>query len=178
MKKSVLKPPLDIGHSVLDIGYSAPFKWSEAFRKRRSRARTLPLFSATPWLSTVLILGALYVAHDRMAVTPGVMFDLPPAPLTEGTHAGAATVLMFSVSRETLTGEETLVFFDDERYLIRDDDQFALLTSRITDTAALGRTQEMILLADKNVPHGDVMRFVNLARQAGITRINVAQKPE
>jgi len=178
VKKSVLKPPLDIGHSVLDIGYSAPFKWSEAFRKRRSRARTLPLFSATPWLSTVLILGALHVAHDRMAVTPGVMFDLPPAPLTEGTHAGAATVLMFSVSRETLTGEETLVFFDDERYRIQDDEQFKRLSDRLGERSGIERYQEMLLLADKSVPHGDVMKFVNMARKAGVRHVTVAQKPE
>jgi biopolymer transport protein ExbD len=159
------------------------FNWSQDIRKRRSvyrfgNAWAQSLFAATPWLTVIVIVVALFLAHGRIAVTPGVMFDLPPAPLAEGSQGGGVTVLMFSVSHDTLAGDETLVFFDDERYHLQDDDQFTSLANRIGDTARLERYQEMLLLADKSVPHGDVMRFINLARQAGVKRVNVAQKPE
>ena len=160
----------------------SPFTWSENIRKDRSVYRfggpwIRMVGTIAPWLSAIILIGMLFVVNHRIAITPGVLFDMPPAPFLEGSHSGL-TVLMFSVSRETQTGEETLVFFDDERYLMQDADQIAHLADRISESISIGRHQEMLLLADKRVPHGDVMSFVNMARQAGATRINVAEKPE
>jgi biopolymer transport protein ExbD len=36
----------------------------------------------------------------------------------------------------------------------------------------------LLLLADRQVPHGDVMAAVNLARSAGVQRVNVGVKPD
>jgi biopolymer transport protein ExbD len=169
---------------IIPISKARPaFLWSQDFRKKRSiyrfdNAWAQSLFAATPWLTVILIIAALFLAHGRIAITPGVMFDLPTAPLTEGSQGGGVTVLLFSVSRDTLAGDETLVFFDDERYLIQDESQLTRLAQRLADTAVLERYQEMLLLADKSVPHGDVMQFITLARQSGVKRVTVAQKPE
>ena len=38
--------------------------------------------------------------------------------------------------------------------------------------------RQLLLLADRRVPHGDVVTLVNLARAVGVQRVNVAVKPE
>ena len=164
------------------MGKKTSFTWSQEVRESRTVHRfggalMRTLTTVAPWLSVIIIVAVLFVAHSRIAVTPGVVFDLPPAPFLEGTQAGL-TVLMFSVSRETQAGEETLVFFDDERYLIQDEEQIARLANRISASISIERHDDVLLLADKRVPHGDVMQFVNIARKAGAKRINVAEKPE
>jgi len=161
---------------------SKTFLWSERIRAKRSVYRfggvwAQAMLIAVPWLNAIILVVALLAANNRIAITAGVVFELPTAPLQEGSQDGL-TVLMFSVSHETQAGEETLVFFDDERYLIQDEEQSARLVNRISGSLSIERQQDVLLLADKRVPHGDVMQFVNIARKAGAKRINVAEKPE
>ncbi|MCL1921018.1 MAG: hypothetical protein FWG50_08065, partial [Kiritimatiellaeota bacterium] len=156
--------------------------WQEYIKRKRTVYRfggvwTQSVLAAVPWLNVIIIVILLLALHGRIAVTPGVIFDLPAAPFLEGAPGGL-TVLMLSVSREMLAEEETLVFFDDERYLIRDEEQALNLAARISESIGAERNRDILLLADKRVPHGDVMAFVNLACRAGATRINVAQKPD
>lgn len=156
------------------------FKWSMEIKQHRSLYRfgglwIQSLLIAVPWINALILFGLLSVVHGRMTVTPGVVVDLPQTSLREGM-SNALTVLMISVSRETQIGDETLVFFDDERYVVQDDDQMALFEERIK--ARTDMRKDLLLLADRRVPHGDVIRFVNRARQAGIQRINIAEKPE
>ena len=159
---------------------SKTFFWSEEIKKRRTIYRFggecgLMLSAVTLWLTTFIIIAALFIVHNRAVITPGIVFDLPSAPLSEGSQGGLL-VLMFSLAHETQTGEETLVFFDDERYPIRGKEQVERLAERISESLDLGRHQDVLLLADSRVPHGDVMRFVDLARKAGARRINVSEK--
>ena len=138
-------------------------------------ARTL--LAAVPWVNAVILVVLLLAVHGKLAITPGMAFDLPPAPLREGMRHDL-TALMIEVSRDAPGGEETLIFFDDDRFSARDEDQMAMLSERLKDRMVARRGRELLLLADKRVPHGDVVRFVNLAREAGMTRVNVAEKPE
>lgn len=157
-------------------------EWRESIHKNRSVYRwggawVHAMIIAAPWLNVIILVGTLFAVHNRIAITPGVIFDLPQAPFSEGA-AGGLTVLMFSVSRETQLGEETQVFFDDERYRIQNEEEATRLANRLGESIGTGRRQDILLLADKRVPHGDVMRFVYMARQAGARQINVAEKPE
>jgi len=130
-----------------------------------------------PWINALVIVVVLLAVNQRMVVSPGVVFDLPRGELREGTHVGL-TALMISVARDVPGGDETLIFFDDDRYSAQDADQMAVLSERVKSRVALGARRELLLLADKRVPHGDVMRFVNAMRAAGVPRVNVAEKPE
>jgi len=161
---------------------SQSFQWSQHVRTKRSVFRFGGMWGqamhlAVPWINAIIIMVALLAVNNRIAITAGVVFELPSAPLHEGSHDGL-TVLMFSVSRDIQAGEETLVFFDDERFLIQDEEQSARLANRISGSISIERHQDVLLLADKRVPHGDVMQFMNIARKAGAKRINVAEKPE
>ena len=56
--------------------------------------------------------------------------------------------------------------------------QLEQLVERVRGRVALEPRREILLLADRRVPLGDVMTVVNLARDAGVNRVNVATKPE
>jgi biopolymer transport protein ExbD len=71
-----------------------------------------------------------------------------------------------------------LVFFDDDRFTLDVPARREQLAGRIRARAALEPRREILLLADRRIPHGDVMAVVNLAREAGISRVNVSTKPE
>ena len=156
--------------------------WSRQIRRHRTVYRfggpwARSLLASVPWLNAVILVVVLLAVHGRLAITPGVAFDLPRAPLREGTRVGL-TALMIQVARDVPGGEETLIFFDDDRYASQDEEQMAMLSERLRNRMALGRSRELLLLADKRVPHGDVIRFVNVAREAGMRQVNVAEKPE
>jgi biopolymer transport protein ExbD len=156
--------------------------WSKLVRRHRSVYRfggalTQAVLAAVPWLDAIIVVVLLLAVNQRIVISPGVIFDLPKGAFSEGAHAGL-TALMISVARDSPGGEETLVFFDDDRYSIQDVDQMSVLAERVRNRASLGARSELLLLADKRVPHGDVMRFVNLARESGVQRVNVAEKPE
>ncbi|MDR2850219.1 MAG: hypothetical protein LBW77_06740 [Verrucomicrobiota bacterium] len=156
--------------------------WSMQVRRHRTVYRfggvwAQALLVAVPWVNALILIVVLLAVHGQLAITPGVVFDLPRAPLREGSRPGL-TALMVVVARDAPGGEETLIFFDDDRYSAQDEDQVALLSDRLKSRMALGRTRELLLLADRRVPHGDVIRFVNVAREAGVLRVGVAEKPE
>ena len=156
--------------------------WGSRVQRHRSIFRfggpwAQAILLAVPWVNVLVIVVLLLAVNQRLVVSPGVVFDLPRAELREGTHVGL-TALMISVVRDTPGGEETLIFFDDDRFSTQDADQMATLSERVKSRVALNARKELLLLADKRVPHGDVMRFVNAMRKAGVPRVNVAEKPE
>jgi biopolymer transport protein ExbD len=156
--------------------------WSKMVRRHRTVYRfggawAHALLSMVPWINAVIIVFLMLMANHRTVISPGVVFDLPRATFREGMYVGL-TALMITVVRDTPGGEETLIFFDDDRYSTQDGEQMSVLTERVKSRVALGARNELLLLADKRVPHGDVMRFVNAVREAGVQRVNVAEKPE
>lgn len=156
--------------------------WSKMVRRHRTVYRfggawSHALLSMVPWINVVVIVVMLLLVNHRTVISPGVVFDLPRATFREGMYVGL-TALMITVARDTPGGEETLIFFDDDRYSTQDSDQMTVFTERVQSRLALGARNELLLLADKRVPHGDVVRFVSAVRKAGVQRVNVAEKPE
>ncbi len=156
--------------------------WSKLVRRHRTVYRfggpwAHALLSMVPWINCLVIMFLMLVVNHRTVISPGVVFDLPHATFREGMYVGL-TALMITVARDTPGGEETLIFFDDDRYSTQDAEQMSVLAERVKSRVALGTRSELLLLADKRVPHGDVMRFVNAVREAGVQRVNVAEKPE
>ncbi len=155
--------------------------WSDLVRRHRNVYRfggqwVRTLLASAPWINALILVCLLLSVHGRLVIAPGMMFDLPRAPLREGGRSGL-TALMISVVRDTPGGEETLVFFDDDRYNMGDEAQIALLAERLKVRMAQHDARELLLMADKRVPHGDVVFFVNVAREAGAQRVNVSEKP-
>jgi len=132
--------------------------------------------AAVPWIGLALNAALFWMVSDRLRVQPGVVFELPAAPFREGMHYGL-TMVMLPVSRPS--GQmETLIFFEDEPYNVGSPNQVRQLGAALRNRALRETRRELLLLADRRVPHGDVMAAVEWARAAGIQRINVAVKPE
>lgn len=153
-------------------------KWrSETLRNRFTRRGWggQALLAAAPWLNGVLLAILLLAVGDRILVRPGVVFELPHAPFREGLRYGL-TAVMIPVPRTN--GMETVVFFDEERFEMTTQAKQEQLAERIRTRVEHEPRREILLLADRRIPHGDVMTLVNLARDAGVIRVNVSTKPD
>lgn len=157
--------------------------WSDMIKKRRSiharfgRSWFQNITSGIPWIDAVIIIMLLLVVNNRLTIVPGMIFELPSAPLRGGTHSGL-TAVMIPVVQDVSAGSETLIFFDDERFSMKDEDLSERLTSKVRERIQASSSHDLLLLADKKIPHGDVIRFVNIVREAGVNRVNVGEKPE
>jgi biopolymer transport protein ExbD len=159
-----------------------PVRWLQAIRSHRGVYRfggpwAQAVMYSVPWINALILFALLFLYHERITISPGIVFDLPPAPLREGSHTGL-TALMFAVTQESMAREEALVFFDDSRFMVEDNDQMAVLAEQIRVRCQNASAKDFLLLADKRVKHGDIMRFVNILRNAGVSKVNVAEKPE
>ena len=73
---------------------------------------------------------------------------------------------------------KTLVFFDDARFAPADSASAANLQSRLSARASDARSGTLLLLADRRVPAGDLMKLMALARKAGLKHVQVAERRE
>lgn len=131
------------------------------------------LLQVVPWLNVVLVAALFLVVSGRITVAPGIVFDLPKASLAEGVHDDARAVLLTPAP-----GGPALAFFADVRYRIDSEDECARLAGAIRQAQDRDGWKTLVLYAARDVPHGDVMRFVSIARDAGVRAVNVAIKPE
>ena len=145
--------------------------------KYRPKSRIGQSFlAAVPWIDVLLVCALFIWVGTRLTLRPGVVFELPPAPFQEGLYESITAVLI-PISRNAQQSE-TLVFFDDERYSLADIQQVQRLGAAMRTLLSHTARRELLLLADRQVPHGDVMAAVNLARAAGVQRVNVGVKPD
>jgi len=157
--------------------------WGDMIKKRRSihsrfGNRWFQNFSGgIPWIDSVIIIVLLLAVNHRLTIVPGMVFDLPAAPLRGGTH-NALNAVMVPVVQDVSRGSETLIFFDDERFSMNDEELLLRLSEKVRNRIQASSNHDLLLLADKNIPHGDVIRFVNIVREAGVRRVNVGEKPE
>ncbi|MDD5705367.1 MAG: biopolymer transporter ExbD [Kiritimatiellae bacterium] len=134
-----------------------------------------PFLQVVPWVSFVIVMLLFLLLSNRMLLRPGVGFDLPRAAFREGSQSGVSVVM---VSAQRPDGDETLVFLDNVRYRLSELQQVEQLRAELGRAALRPDGRQLLLLADRHVPHGDVIAFVDLARGVGVQRVNVSIKPE
>ena len=125
-----------------------------------------------PWLDAIVVAGLAAALTRQLTIAPGVQFELPSVPFEEGAQSGSGLVLFQTDDPEP----KTLAFFDDVRYVVGSDDES--LARELAKYSRKRGGNQILLLADENVRHGDVMRVVDLVRDAGVRRVNVAVKPK
>ena len=142
----------------------------------RPRSRIGQVFlTIAPWVDALIVALFFVLLQGQLLLQPGVRVDLPRIPFHEGAAYGQRLVLM---STETQTGRESVVFFDDERFVLSLPRQVEQLRERLSLHARRGGQRQLLLHADERAPHGDVVQVVNLVRESGITRVNVSTRPE
>ena len=136
-----------------------------------------PLFAAAPWITLVLLLVMFNLIGGRLAAAPGVVFDLP-APVGRQATVPEFTVLVMPSANVGRSGG-TLVFCDDARFVLDDQQTVELFRSQLTRGVPGSKTRtSMLVLADRRVPSGDLIQLVGIARQSGIGRVQIAEKRE
>jgi biopolymer transport protein ExbD len=72
-----------------------------------------------------------------------------------------------------------MVFFDDDRFFLSDASDCDMLRDRLRERVGGSPDKvTMLLMADKQIRHSDLVRFSGLAKEAGIERLSIAVKPE
>ena len=138
---------------------------------------TKPLFAAAPWITLVLLLVMFGFLGDRLTAAPGVVFDLPE-PVGRQTAAPDMTMLVLPSAN---MGEDggTLAFFDDARYVLGDPQSVALLREQLLAHVQDGSARATLLvLADRRVSAGELMRLVGIARESGVRHVQIAERRE
>lgn len=128
-----------------------------------------PLVAAAPWLTLALLLVLLWIVGGTLVAVKGVVVDLPEDGLSDGETTGPVALVL-------PVKHETLVFFDDSRYLLGDGASAAAFVEHLAESSAKAGGQTLLAFADKRVSCGDLMRFAALARQGGVKRVLFAEK--
>ncbi len=134
-----------------------------------------PFAASAPWLTLALLLGLTALASDRITAGAGVMLELPGTAFAEG-EATTLAALAMPLARESGGGEETFVYFDDARFTLSDPASAAMFRRSLQERVAADRSGVLLLLADRRVPAGDLMELTELARKAGVRRVEIAEK--
>ena len=117
----------------------------------------------TPLVDIVLVLLVVLMVVSTYIVTQSMRVDLPRASTSDTPRTGPITLTILRDGRILL----------DEQPILESDVQSAL-----TVAFRLEADRAMVISADRSVPHGRVVEFVDLARQSGATRfaIKVAEE--
>lgn len=128
-----------------------------------------PFCAAVPWITLGVLLLQMHLVSGAYTLSGGVLFDLPEGGVAEDASTSLVALAMPSKS-------ETLVFFDDARYMLGDDVSAESFCEQLAERS--GRTDEktLLVLADRRVAGGDLMRIAALARKAGVSKILFAEK--
>ncbi len=136
---------------------------------RHGAAWLKPIVAAAPYLTVGLLLLQLRVVSGTLTAAEGTLFDLPAA-VSKDAVGESPVALMMPMPRETL------VFFDDTRYLMGEDASRRALGEQLADRFSRRAEKTLLVLADRRVAGGELMRLAALARANGVTRVLFAEK--
>ncbi len=128
-----------------------------------------PFVVCAPWISLCLLVVMFHVVGGTLTSAKGVLFDLPDAGLEDG-EATEMVALVMPVARETL------VFFDDSRFTLGDASSASALKEQLSERVSLTERKTLLVLADRRVAGGELMRLASIARESGVARILFAEK--
>ncbi len=117
----------------------------------------------TPLVDVIFLLLIFFMLSSTFILQPGIKVELPRAKQVPQNKEENMVV--------TLT-RENQVFFNNELTTLEGLKRRMRMTSRKNQNATL------IIKADTNSRHGNVVQIMNIARQAGIEKMAIATKPE
>lgn len=132
----------------------------------RQTSRRNPLITGiniTPLVDIVLVLLVVLMVVSTYIVSQSMRVDLPNASASEVARADPITLTILRDGR---------LLLDDQPILE------AAVEGALTQVFGSGASPAMIISADRAVPHGRVVQFVDLARRSGAARfaIKVAEE--
>lgn len=128
-----------------------------------------PFAVAAPFISVLILLLQLYMTGGTFTAAKGVLFDLPDAGVAEGEKTDMVALLM-------VMPRETLVFFDDSRYVLGDDSSLSAFGEHLRERVGKTKNKTLLVLADRRVASGELMSFSAVVKRHGIRRVLFAEK--
>lgn len=136
-----------------------------------------PLCAAAPWVAFLLVLFEFSLIEGRMSASSGLIVNLPE-PIAHEDEAPTLTACVLRVSRSGSGGDETFIFFDDARYQLGSPSSLNEFRTTLAQQVQHDRKGALLLLADARVALGDTMKIVSLAREAGVSHVQIAERPK
>ena len=128
-----------------------------------------PFAAAVPWLTLLLLLLMFHVVAGTLTAAKGTLFELPDAGLAEGEATG---LVALAIPHD----HETLVFFDDSRYVLDDATSMSAFCEHLSERVARSESGTLLVLADRRIHGGDLMDLAAAAKKGGAARVLFAQK--
>lgn len=128
-----------------------------------------PLAAAAPFLSVLLLVLQFHMSGGTFTTAKGVLFDLPAPGIAEGESTDL-TALMMAMPLKTL------VFFDDSRYILGDDASVKAFGEHLAERIGKTENKTLLVLADRRVEGGELMKFAAVVRRHGVSRVLFAEK--
>ena len=128
-----------------------------------------PFVAAAPYVTVGLLLLMLYMVGGTLTAEKGLLFDLPEGEAGEGAQTDLVALVM-------PLRRETVVFFDDSRYVLGDATSLRSFGEQLADRIAGRESMALLVLADRRVSGGEIMELAAVARQSGAARVLLAVK--
>ena len=126
------------------------------------RAKTIAAINVTPLVDVVLVLLIILMVSSTYIVAQTLKVQLPKARATDGTADKPTKVELL---------KDGSLRFNDNKVTE------AELTQKVKDAVAADPEMSLVVSADKDVAHGNVVHMLDIAKLAGVTKfaINVMQ---
>lgn len=147
--------------------------WNERRKaKRRAAGGWLrPLSKAAPYIILVVAVEMLHIISGSLSTARGVLFELPAADALDMLPDAEVALVV----RSGTTGE-TLVFFDDSRYVLGEAQSLEQFSSQLSARISRTGRSSLVVLADRSANCGDLLLLSDAARKAGCGKILFAAK--
>ena len=126
----------------------------------RAKARSEIHLDITPIVDTVFNLLIFFALSLNFIVTPGIKVDLPESTTEEIIRERDELIIVMDRNKG--------IFIDGVRVTT---DQLA---SSLKQAAGRNKDTLVIIQADQDVAHGDVVRMMDRAKKAGLKRLAIA----
>lgn len=150
----------------------SPWGWSPAPAEgvwRYGAKWMKPVAASFPWITIALLVLMIHMIGGTLTSAKGVLFDLPEGDLQDGEATRLVALVM------PVTGE-TLVFFDDARYKLGEKDSVSKLAEQLSLSTRQTAVKTLLVLADRRVAGGELMKLAAVARKGGVEKILFAEK--
>ncbi len=129
-----------------------------------------------PWLTLVLVLQMFSFLHSALAPSAAVAIDLPDTSMADTSRPGLVAMILPDRAKDASRPNDVLAFFDDDRFVISSPAGSREFVKRLGARASATGCGALTLLCDRQVPAGDLMRVMELAKSAHMQRIQIAEK--
>ena len=121
----------------------------------------------TPFVDIILVVLIIFMVTTTTIVERSIKVELPDAATGESVSKDVSVAIQMLADR-TLTLDGASITWEALRSFIR---------SERSKTKADGAELICLIGADKNVPHGEVVKIIDLVRQEGVTKFAINIQP-